>query len=257
MSMDIIIYNVHWTLSIYTSHNKILIKICFFQIMKEWENPWNINSIYEFQYFNCPTCSYKNQSKQEFVNHAYKDHPDAVIYLSNIYDIESFSDIVCPWDIPESKFEIPIEGQIKTEKLFVEKEKHEPEIVDVKPEIFEGYNEISDDCVLYHDDFENNDVFEKIDNVEEQNLEVNLGSFRHGEKTYKCDACGKAFGYPSQLNLHISAVHEGVKNQKCEKCGKSFHDKGSSINYVVKTQCLLTHHQDFWTSELTEVYQDS
>ena len=225
--------------------------------MKEWENPWNINSIYEFQYFNCPTCSYKNQSKQEFVNHAYKDHPDSVIYLSNIYDIESFSDIVCPWDIPESKFEIPIEGQIKTEKLFVEKEKHEPEIVDVKPEIFEGYNEISDDCVLYHDDFENNDVFEKIDNVEEQNLEVNLSSLRHGEKTYKCDACGKAFGYPSQLNLHISAVHEGVKNQKCEKCGKSFHDKGSSINYVVKNQCLLTHHQDFWTSELTDFYQDS
>ena len=42
------------------------------------ENPWNIQSIYELQYFNCPTCVFKNQSKQTFINHAYEYHPDAI-----------------------------------------------------------------------------------------------------------------------------------------------------------------------------------
>ena len=206
--------------------------------MKEWDNPWNINSIYEFQYFNCPTCSYKNQSKQEFVNHAYRDHPDSVVYLSNVFDVESFRDIVCPWDIPESKFEIPVECQIKTEKIcvdtendnlevFVDKETYETEIPDVKPDSFEEFNEISDDFVSFHDDTENKDFIEKIDNDEEQNLEVS--SLDQGElrrrPIHKCDTCGKAFGYPSLLNIHVRAVHEGVKNHKCDTCGKSFGKK--------------------------------
>ena len=59
------------------------------------ENPWNIQSIYEFQYFNCPTCVFKDQSKQEFVNHAYETHPNSIQYLINIKD-ESIIDIIFP-----------------------------------------------------------------------------------------------------------------------------------------------------------------
>ena len=51
-----------------------------------YENPWNINSIYEFQYFNCPCCSYKDQSKQEFVNHAIQSHQECIEYLAKITD---------------------------------------------------------------------------------------------------------------------------------------------------------------------------
>ena len=38
-------------------------------------NPWNFHSLYDLLYFNCPSCAYKNNSKQEFVNHAYDRHP--------------------------------------------------------------------------------------------------------------------------------------------------------------------------------------
>ena len=54
------------------------------------ENPWNINSIYELQYFNCPSCIFKNSSKQEMVNHAYECHPESVNFLTQIND-DSFS----------------------------------------------------------------------------------------------------------------------------------------------------------------------
>ena len=74
------------------------------------ENPWNIRSIYELQYFNCPSCIFRNISKQEFVNHAYEYHPESIDYLIKIDD-DSLSDVLCPW--------IEIETKIKVEKTDV------------------------------------------------------------------------------------------------------------------------------------------
>ena len=81
---------------------------------KETDNPWNINSIYQLQYFNCPSCSFKNQSSQEFVNHAYELHPESIEYLMNIND-ESIANVTFPWNEPQIHIktehpEIPEEG---------------------------------------------------------------------------------------------------------------------------------------------------
>ena len=54
--------------------------------MMSTENPWHIYSIYELQYFICPSCEFKNQSKQEIVNHAYEIHPESIDFLTNIKD---------------------------------------------------------------------------------------------------------------------------------------------------------------------------
>ena len=59
----------------------------------EMENPWNIKSIYEMQYFNCPSCEFKNKSKQLFVNHAFDFHQNHVRLLSNITD-NSLKDVI-------------------------------------------------------------------------------------------------------------------------------------------------------------------
>ena len=61
------------------------------------ENPWNIRTIYELQYFNCPSCIFKDHSKQELVSHAFEFHPESIDYLSNIDD-NSLSDVFCPWN---------------------------------------------------------------------------------------------------------------------------------------------------------------
>ncbi|XP_039980562.1 zinc finger protein 502-like [Xiphias gladius] len=42
-----------------------------------------------------------------------------------------------------------------------------------------------------------------------------------GEKSFKCDTCGKAFEYKSGLTRH-SKIHTGEKPYSCETCGKPF-----------------------------------
>ena len=67
-------------------------------------NPWHVQSIYELQYFNCPTCDFKNQYKQAFIHHAYEFHPEAVELLTLIED-GSLDDVNCPWESKEIKTE--------------------------------------------------------------------------------------------------------------------------------------------------------
>ena len=66
-----------------------------FTAMEVDNNPWNIQSIYDLQYFNCPSCIYKINSKQEFVSHAYDFHPESEEYLRNIKD-GSINDVDLP-----------------------------------------------------------------------------------------------------------------------------------------------------------------
>ena len=100
------------------------------------ENPWDICSIYELQYFNCPNCYYKHNSKQEFIIHAYENHPNAIQFLNKIRT-KSLSDIICPWlaeDIikiekhPEGDLE-EVKTEFTTNEAFIDnnyKEFNEP-----------------------------------------------------------------------------------------------------------------------------------
>ena len=62
------------------------------------KNPWEISSIYELQFFNCPSCHFKVKStnKQSFINHAYETHPESIDHLIALQD-GSISDIIVPW----------------------------------------------------------------------------------------------------------------------------------------------------------------
>ena len=60
------------------------------------QNPWNIESIYDLQYFNCPSCVFQNHSKQTFVDHIYEYHSEAINDLNKIED-DSLDDVICPW----------------------------------------------------------------------------------------------------------------------------------------------------------------
>ena len=83
-------------------------------------SPWNVQSLYDLQFFNCPSpfCIYKNNSKQEFVNHAFHFHPESEPYLRNFKD-NSLSDVKIPPE--ESKVANNVTGnnglEIKTEQI--------------------------------------------------------------------------------------------------------------------------------------------
>ena len=155
-------------------------------------NPWNISSIYELQYFNCPSCIFKNRSKQEIVSHAYECHPESVNFLSKICD-NSLSDIICPWN----------------------------DYI-IKEEILEDFSNSFKD--IHKDDSCAREILSEI-KIEETNLveATNCNEIVHeGLKKYNCNKCGKYFGRAGDLKRHNKTIHEGLKNFKCHKCDKSF-----------------------------------
>ena len=84
------------------------------------ENPWNVQSLYDLQFFNCPSqfCIYKSHSKQEFLKHAFSNHPESEPYLINFKD-DSLSDVDFP--LLESKVDSNLANNvvkiIKTEQI--------------------------------------------------------------------------------------------------------------------------------------------
>lgn len=98
------------------------------------ENPWDIiESIYDFQYFNCPSCSYKNGSKQDFVYHAWKNHPESIQNLRRISDI-CLNDILPPWNF-KSEFEnenIITTNVVKIEYDEEEGQENKPDLLGIK-----------------------------------------------------------------------------------------------------------------------------
>ena len=49
-----------------------------------------------------------------------------------------------------------------------------------------------------------------------------------GDKSYKCDECGKGFSENGSLQNHIK-THTG---DKCDVCGKGFSENGSLQNHI-------------------------
>ena len=74
----------------------LLFGICIHDCVN-MENLWSFYSIYELQFFNCPSCNYKNKSKQEFVNHANGNHNFVNDQFLNEVSDDSLDDVDCPW----------------------------------------------------------------------------------------------------------------------------------------------------------------
>ena len=210
-------------------------------------NPWNIQSIYELQFYICPACIFKNHSKQDFINHAYEAHPDAIDYFKNIND-DSLSDISCPWN--NSKDKIKIENSlndidddvieplmnIKTEEEFSEfkngfdlKEEEDDEFSKVSKNF--QINKISKMQIRNKLKYQ----CERCDNIffgKKCDLAIHRKTIHGKVKDYKCDVCGKEFTQLSSLTVHIKTIHEGIKNFKCEFCNLSFRTKGILLNHM-------------------------
>ena len=116
------------------------------------ENPWNIGSIYELQYFVCPTCVFKNQSKQDIINHAYEFHPEFVNYLK-ICD-NSLNDVVCPWNELSKEIKIePSDENIQDTSLEYENETNHENLEDFSN--LENQNNFEED---FYEDLEYSNI---------------------------------------------------------------------------------------------------
>ena len=184
------------------------------------ENPWKIQSIYELQYFNCPTCNFKDNSKQEFINHAYEFHKESIDFLMKIDD-NSLSDITCPWtEIKEILTKIKKE-EPDNDPVFAETLENSA-LYEVKTEILEdSESEIKPE---YDFDENINDGLPDPLNIEMANSDYNFLHDEYDKIKPKCDICGKHFSSKWNLRQHKEIVHEGKKlfKFKCDRCEKSF-----------------------------------
>ena len=237
-----------------------LLVTIFFQMssIKSEENPWNVQSLYDLQYFNCPSCAYKNKSKQKFVSHAYQFHPAEAQHLTDIKD-DSMSGINIPIDDD-------VEVKIKHEQFdyddndIIEEPDHPSPLVDDQKSfvthVVEDYHPIKIDT--FTEDQKDNNEEDKLSSLL---LSGNISVIRapkqitsHGKKRlmksggggpkniavkaskissvyngHKCDTCGKIFSHGITLKRHVHSVHEGHENYNCDSYCNQISDAQAKI----------------------------
>ena len=115
----------------------------------ENQNPWNIKSLNDLQFFNCPSCEFKVKLEQDLVNHAFDHHfMESSYYLRNIQYYRSTDDN----DIKNSSDSIEI---VNTE---------DTPMVIVKTEVVEQYSEIENDNMLHHQ--ENSNILTEFHDID-------------------------------------------------------------------------------------------
>ena len=221
------------------------------QSSKQSHNPWEIESIYELLYFNCPSCSYKNSSKEKFIYHACEIHPEeSITYLKRISD-NSLNDILCPWeDFIKSEPEVDdiIENEVKNEEEYFTENLMEEESIDYD----DNYSIKDDDFfeTVDNDEFnENEDPLDDCNKVPNENLQkdtkllpnkIRKSTQKNKSSTtipksvqksntsakqkdiYTCDSCDFTSKFATNLSRHVKNVHKGGEKYKCESCGKLF-----------------------------------
>ena len=170
--------------------------------MSLYGNPWtNIQSLYELQYFICPACPYRNNFKQEFINHACQSHPEAIEVFKSITD-GSISDVSCPWN----DHNIQIKSELYDADDYI---------------TTDGCSEINNLTCLFKCQIPCKHA--KISISSDGIKQEIVSSTPNIEKNHHCGKCGKSFTIKSNLRRHIRDVH--FKNGKISKSSSSSNGK--------------------------------
>ena len=179
-------------------------------------HPWELSSLYDFQFFCCPECDYKVQERQYFVNHAYWTHPDSVKFLSVIED-GSLYELSLPW-IKTIELDEQLLVDVKDEIIL------KKDIAAVKPAKKRKVKikEESDDD--YFDD-------------EDEDYTPVKRPYRKRSSLIECDQCGEDFENVADLSQHVAEHHADMSSQiKCEDC-----DIVCSSGSVLNTHYKVDH----------------
>ena len=209
------------------------------------DDPWRIQSLFELQFFVCPSCNYKHNSKQDFVYHAFNIHPESIQKLKIIND-GSISDVHCPWNDIEIKEEIVFEPlDIVNDKDNCQKE----EIFEIKEEgdpLDETENEYqNEEDTIQSDDHQCqycNEIFYDYVNRKKHlrllcpNLDDNSRKYLDIKpvSSEKCKICGKKYS-TNYISRHIREVHTKKRptiELKCNYCGKEYGRKSTLQEHV-------------------------
>ena len=199
-----------------------------------WKNPWNISSLYDLQFFNCPTCVYKVNSKQQFVDHAFQSHVECINFLSKIED-GSLDGLDCPWNYfkeEEEDFDTsdPLKQQEQQTESFIQDNLNGEFIINLKDETIEPL-ELE----------KPSEHSEPVESSEPEAHEVQENS-QEESKQY-CQPCDLYFSHKSSLDRHHKSIHTLSSRQHCKVCDKYFFNKDS----------LKRHNQSYHKEKIDQV----
>ena len=166
------------------------------------KNPWDVNSIYVFQYFKCPSCLYF-ALKQDFVCHAFNSHPESTEYFKKISD-KSLSGVILPW------MEEDFKQKVKIELKDVESDdNNDEEILDFEQE----------DNRSFHQNLPNV-LTVKTDDIVENFNEFEQKVAKHGLQT--------------QVIIQLKTKEENEEEYIVEKILDKRYDLDGKVDYLIK-----------------------
>ena len=208
-------------------------------------NPWKIDCIEAFLFFNCPECAFIAKEKNFFQDHAKDNHPQSyVLFGGKIEKIEDHKTLKIEKCEPED-----IEGNLSND----DQDQSQIENVEAFTGKYEGLQFSNDDTtdplavgrVIKFSNISNlinleqtSDMAqgpeEKFNNLKwnaeitpvdkkEQKMQKNSDETKSiNEGKLECSTCNKCFSEKQSLNRHIQSVHENKKTLECTSCMKRF-----------------------------------
>ena len=229
---------IYTRVSLETAHrnfpliNKVLVISDFYDLllnlfsMMGQQSPWAITNLEELLYYCCPECDLRDQSEEQFIQHAFEKHPEAKNYLlpfkvklesgdpyynDNDYDYEDSNNVKC-----EMKYE---------------SDEAEPEAApEAEPEPDETYDsgeeESKSDVKLEPPDLSSNSQFDDTHIIDKDKSTGDV----QDDGIYECFEleCPFTSKSRSQFLLHWEEIHKIERgNGNCSKCHKRLPVKGS------------------------------
>ena len=186
---------------------------------KKSTNPWEIQSIYDLQFFNCPACVYKDVSKESFVCHAYENHSDSTTFLANIKD-GSLDDIHCPW-----RLNIEIKDEIEEEDPFIDTEFTQSEANDAIKTEHKTCIEEEDKIISIDYESKGAALCKKCGKTFlNSKYLISHMSEEHSTGQIRCASCIQTFKTMPELEQHFETSHSHLdaKGVRCGLCNEKF-----------------------------------
>ena len=207
-------------------------------------NPWEVQSIYDFNFFCCPECIFQSKEEILFQEHALQTHEQSKTFFQNSNDIS--------YGIEEDTFS---ENHNFDEYIVVEPNTYCKSEINSDPittENYEPLKEIKTELISTDNDIKH--YYEKIsengENYESSSDSVENESMSRYQKQRKrnkaheenpnqlyCQFC--PYSHPTQnaLNIHVTRNHSDeilndeicteeieTKDYFCSKCNEKFND---------------------------------
>ena len=214
-------------------------------------NPWKIDCIEAFLFFNCPECAFIAKEKNFFQDHAKDNHPQSYVLFGgkiekskdhktmNIgkCEPEDIEDNLSSDDQDQSLFEKNEDFTGKYEELHLSEDDIQDDTADpfAVGKVIKFSNnsdlinleETSDTVEGPEETFNNmerNAEDTPVDEKEQKLLEINDDTKSIDKGKLECSTCHKCFSKRRLLNRHIESVHE-KKLFECSACTKRFSRK--------------------------------